>query len=79
MYVFGISRRYLSRPANRTGTFSALAWDRLPSAVAILCVQSITVSVDSSSPDALYVAWQRVLDNNGHVFVQENKENNFQI
>ena len=35
VYVFGISRRYFFlRPATRTGTFSALGWDRLPSAVA---------------------------------------------
>ena len=41
VYVFGISRRHLfSRPATRTGTFSALGWNRLPSTVALsLCVE----------------------------------------
>ena len=33
VYVFCISRRHLLRPAPRTGTSSALGWDRLPSTV----------------------------------------------
>ena len=34
VYVFCISSRHLLRPATRTGPFSALGWDRLPSPTA---------------------------------------------
>ena len=41
-------------------------------------MQSIIFAGYSSSSDARYVAWQFVIDNNDHVFFNDNKENNFQ-